>query len=43
MTNKYVLLLSIVYMSISATSNTLSLWMPQILKSFDLTDTQTAC
>ncbi|WP_238346457.1 MFS transporter [Pseudomonas taiwanensis] len=41
MTNKYVLLLSIVYMSISATSNTLSLWMPQILKSFDLTDTQT--
>ncbi|MCX9150081.1 MFS transporter [Pseudomonas sp. TB1-B1] len=41
MSNKWVLLLAVIYMSISATSNTLSLWMPQILKSFHLTDTQT--
>lgn len=41
MTNKYVLLLSVIYMSISATSNTLSLWMPQILKSFGLTEMET--
>jgi len=31
MSNKWVLLLAVIYMSISATSNTLSLWMPQIL------------
>lgn len=41
LTNKYVLILAVVYMGISATSNSLSLWMPQILKSFALTDTQT--
>ncbi len=41
LTNRYVLILAVVYMGISATSNSLSLWMPQILKSFDLTDTQT--
>ena len=41
MSNKWVLLLAVIYVSISATSNTLSLWMPQILKSFHLTDTQT--
>ncbi|MCX3310993.1 MFS transporter [Pantoea vagans] len=39
--NKYVLLLAVIYMSISATSNTLSLWMPQILKSFNLTHMET--
>lgn len=31
MSNKWVLLLAVIYMSISATSNTVSLWMPQIL------------
>ena len=41
LTNKNVLLLAVIYMSISATSNTLSLWMPQILKSFHLTDMET--
>jgi sugar phosphate permease len=40
-TNKYVWVLSIIYMGSSATSNTLSLWMPQILKSFHLTNMQT--
>jgi len=40
LTNKYVWLLALVYMGSSATSNTLSLWMPQILKSFELTNTQ---
>ncbi|MBU3895657.1 MFS transporter [Serratia rubidaea] len=39
--NRYVLLLAIIYMSISATSNTLSLWMPKILKGFNLTHMQT--
>ena len=34
LTNKYVLVLAIIYSGSSATSNTLSLWMPQILKSF---------
>lgn len=40
-TNKYVWVLSLIYMGSSATSNTLSLWMPQILKSFHLTNMQT--
>ncbi|RKS27944.1 sugar phosphate permease [Pseudomonas sp. WPR_5_2] len=40
-TNKYVWVLSIIYMGSSATSNTLSLWMPQILKSFQLSNMQT--
>ncbi|WP_413704863.1 MFS transporter [Pseudomonas sp. Pseusp16] len=40
-TNKYVWVLSIIYMGSSATSNTLSLWMPQILKSFHLSNMQT--
>lgn len=39
--NKQVWLLAIVYAGSSATSNTLSLWMPQILKSFGLSNTQT--
>lgn len=41
LSNKYVLILAVIYMGISATSNSLSLWMPQILKSFQLSDTQT--
>lgn len=36
LTNKYVWVLALIYTGSSATSNTLSLWMPQILKSFDL-------
>ncbi|QHB28781.1 MFS transporter [Pseudomonas monteilii] len=40
-TNKYIWVLSIIYMGSSATSNTLSLWMPQILKSFHLSNMQT--
>ncbi|MDH4842296.1 MFS transporter [Pseudomonas sp. BN505] len=41
LTNKYIWVLSIIYMGSSATSNTLSLWMPQILKSFHLSNMQT--
>ncbi|WP_313549800.1 MFS transporter [Pseudomonas sp.] len=41
LTNKYVWLLAIIYTGSSATSNTLSLWMPQILKSFELSNMQT--
>ena len=40
-TNKYVLILAVIYAGSSATSNTLSLWMPQILKSFGLGNFQT--
>jgi ACS family tartrate transporter-like MFS transporter len=40
-TNKYIWVLSLIYMGSSATSNTLSLWMPQILKSFHLSNMQT--
>lgn len=40
-TNKYIWVLSVIYMGSSATSNTLSLWMPQILKSFHLSNMQT--
>src|SRR4051812_17306829 len=39
--NKQVWLLAIVYCGSSATSNALSLWQPQILKSFGLTNLQT--
>jgi nitrate/nitrite transporter NarK len=39
--NKQVWLLAIVYSGSSATSNTLSLWMPQILKSFGLSNLET--
>src|SRR3954470_20274791 len=41
LTNKYVLVLAIIYSGSSATSNTLSLWMPQILKSFGLGNMET--
>src|SRR5215212_8821623 len=41
LTNKYVLVLAIIYSGSSATSNTLSLWMPQILKSFGLGNLET--
>jgi sugar phosphate permease len=41
LTNKQVWLLAIIYAGSSATSNTLSLWMPQILKSFGLGNLET--
>jgi MFS transporter, ACS family, tartrate transporter len=39
--DKQVWLLAVIYAGSSATSNTLSLWMPQILKSFGLSNFQT--
>lgn len=39
--NKYVLVLAVVYGASSAISNALSLWQPQIIKSFGLTNIQT--
>lgn len=41
LTDKQVWLLALIYAGSSATSNTLSLWMPQILKSFGLSNFQT--
>jgi MFS family permease len=41
MTNKYVIALSIINCGSSATSNALSLWQPQILKSFGLSTFET--
>jgi len=41
LTDKQVWLLAVIYAGSSATSNTLSLWMPQILKSFGLSNFQT--
>jgi MFS family permease len=41
LTNKYVLVLAVVYGASSAISNVLSLWQPQIIKSFGLTNLQT--
>ena len=41
LTNKQVWLLAVIYAGSSATSNTLSLWMPQILKGFGLSNLET--
>jgi sugar phosphate permease len=41
LTNKYVLVLAVVYGGSSAISNVLSLWQPQIIKSFGLGNLQT--
>ncbi|MDP4024823.1 MFS transporter [Methylobacterium sp. NEAU 140] len=41
LSNKYVWALALIYSGSSATSNALSLWQPQILKSFGLTNLQT--
>jgi ACS family tartrate transporter-like MFS transporter len=41
MTNKYVLAASLIYAGASGASQCLSLWQPQIIKSFGLTDMQT--
>jgi ACS family tartrate transporter-like MFS transporter len=40
-TNKYVLAASLIYAGASGASQCLSLWQPQIIKSFGLTDMQT--
>ena len=41
LSNKYVLALALIYSGSSATSNALSLWQPQILKSFGLSNLET--
>lgn len=41
LSNKYVWALALTYSGSSATSNALSLWMPQILKSFGLSNLET--
>jgi ACS family tartrate transporter-like MFS transporter len=41
MRNKYVLILALVYAGSSTASSALSVWQPQIIKSFGLTDFQT--
>lgn len=41
MSNKYVLAASLIYAGASGASQCLSLWQPQIIKSFGLTDMQT--
>jgi len=41
LTNTHVWALALIYSGLSATSNALSLWQPQILKSFGLTNLQT--
>ena len=41
MTNKYVLAASLIYAGASGSSQCLSLWQPQIIKSFGLTNMQT--
>jgi len=41
MTNRYVLAASLIYAGASGASQCLSLWQPQIIKSFGLTDMQT--
>jgi nitrate/nitrite transporter NarK len=41
MTNKYVLAASLIYAGASGASQCLSLWQPQIIKSFGLTNIQT--
>jgi ACS family tartrate transporter-like MFS transporter len=41
MTNKYVLVMALVYAGAAGASTSLSLWMPQMVKSFGLSDFQT--
>ena len=41
LTNRQVWILAVIYAGSSATSNTLSLWMPQILKAFGLSNLET--
>ena len=41
MSNKYVLIMALVYAGASGASTSLALWMPQLVKSFGLTNWQT--
>jgi MFS transporter, ACS family, tartrate transporter len=41
MTNKYVLIMALVYAGAAGASSSLALWMPQLVKSFGLTNWQT--
>jgi MFS family permease len=41
MTNKYVLIMALVYAGASGASTSLALWMPQLVKSFGLTNWET--
>ena len=41
MTNKYVLIMALVYAGAAGASTSLALWMPQLVKSFGLTNLQT--
>jgi MFS family permease len=41
LTNKYVLIMALVYAGASGASTSLALWMPQLVKSFGLTDWET--
>src|SRR6202020_1933469 len=41
MTNKYVLIMALVYAGAAGASSALALWMPQLVKSFGLTNWQT--
>ena len=41
MTNKYVLIMALVYSGAAGASTSLALWMPQLVKSFGLTNWQT--
>jgi len=41
LTNKYVLIMALVYAGASGASTSLALWMPQLVKSFGLTNFQT--
>ena len=41
MSNKYVLIMALVYAGASGASTSLALWMPQLVKSFGLTNWET--
>ena len=41
MSNKYVLILALVYAGAAGASTSLALWMPQLVKSFGLTNFET--
>ena len=41
LSNKYVLIMALVYAGAAGASTSLALWMPQLVKSFGLTNFQT--
>ena len=43
LSNKYVLIMALVYAGAAGASTSLALWMPQLVKSFGLTNFQTGC